>query len=222
MKGKLIVIAGTDGSGKGTQTNLIVKRLEEENYPVKMVDFPRYGERSAVFVEDYLNGKFGDARSVGPYRGSIFYALDRYAASFEMKNNLNEGKILVANRYTSGNKGHQLGKIKDPLEREKYLEWENNFEYNLLGIPKEDLNILLYVPPEIGQQLVDKKEARSYTEKKRDIHEADLEHLKEAADAYIYVAKKEGWTIINCTRNGELLSIEEIHEMVYSEVKKLI
>ncbi|MGE0793299.1 MAG: dTMP kinase [Candidatus Woesearchaeota archaeon] len=222
MKGKFIVICGTDGSGKGTQTNLLVERLKKENKDVVMVDFPRYGERSSVFVEDYLNGKFGTAKEVGPYRGSIFYALDRYAASFEMKKQLAEGKFIIANRYVSANKGHQLGKIKYNDERDKYLEWLNNLEYGIFEIPKEDVNILLYVPPEIGQKLVDKKSARSYTESKRDIHEADLEHLKEAADAYMYVAKKENWIIIDCTKDGELLSIEEIHKMIYEKVKELL
>jgi dTMP kinase len=222
MEGKLFVIEGTDGSGKGTQTNLLVDRLKKENYDVVMYDFPRYGERSAVFVEDYLNGKYGTAKEVGPHRGSVFYGLDRYAASFEMKKQLAEGKILIANRYISANKGHQLGKIKDPIERDNFLTWLNDFEYNMLNIPKENLTMLLYVPPQIGQKLVDQKNARSYTEKKRDIHEADLEHLMDAAEAFMYVAKKENWAVIDCTKDDDLLSIEEIHEMVYNTIKPLI
>lgn len=217
-----MVICGTDGSGKGTQVELLKQRLVREGYKVKVADFPRYGQPSAKLVEEYLNGKFGSAKEVGPYRASIFYACDRFAAAPEIRQWLQEGHIVLANRYVSANKGHQLGKIKDPGEREKYLAWLNHLEYELFGIPKEDLNILLYVPPEVGQKLVEQKDARSYTDKKKDIHEADLDHLKEAAEAYQFVAKKEGWKIIDCTKNNELMAIEEIHELIYNKVKPLL
>ncbi|MCF7906471.1 thymidylate kinase [Patescibacteria group bacterium] len=221
-KGKLIVICGTDGSGKGTQTKLLVERLEKENIKVKMFDFPRYGEKSAGMVEEYLNGKFGTANEVGPYRGSIFYAVDRYAASFEMKKLINEGYNIICNRYTSANKGHQAGKIENLEERDKFLDWENDLEYNIFKIPKEDMNIFLYVDPEISQKLVDNKEKRSYTDKKRDIHEADLNHLKNAANAYKHVAKKENWETVNCVKNNEIMSIQEIHEMIWKKIIKIL
>ena len=160
MKGKLIVICGTDGSGKGTQVELLYERLKKEGYPVKITDFPQYGNKSAGMVEEYLNGKFGSAEEVGPYRGSIFYACDRYAASFDMKKWLDKGGIIISNRYVSANKGHQMSKIKDVKERIKYLDWLDNLEYEIFGIPKEDMNFLLYVPPEVGQMLVDKKGKR--------------------------------------------------------------
>lgn len=222
MKGKFVVICGTDGSGKGTQANLLHKRMQEEKIPVRMTDFPRYGKPSAAMVEEYLNGRLGSAKDVSPYQASVFYAVDRYAASIDMHKWLANGENIISNRYVSANKGHQMGKIKDPEERNKFLNWLNDFEYNLFKIPKEDLNIFLYVPPEVGQKLVDNKDARSYTDKKRDIHEADLDHLKEAAEAYMYVAKKEGWTIIDCTKNGELMSIDEIHEIVWEKVSALL
>lgn len=218
----LIVICGTDGSGKGTQVRLLVKRLEREGVKVRIEDFPRYEEPSSWFVREYLNGRFGSAGQVNAYCASLFYALDRYAASFGMKDFLADGGVVVCNRYVSANKGHQLGKIKGSLDRDKYLAWLDGLEYGMLGNPKEDLNILLYMPPEVGQQLVDKKDLRSYTEKKRDIHEADLQHLQDAADAYLYVARKEGWTIIECVRDGKLLSIDEIHELVYARVKSFL
>ena len=221
-EGKLIVICGTDGSGKGTQLKLLNERLIKEGYDVKTTDFPRYENKSAGLVEMYLNGEFGSSDDVGPYRASVFYAVDRYAASFEMKNWLSQGKIILSNRYVSASKGHQTGKIKNKEKRDKFLNWLDVLEYKLFKIPKENMNILLYVPPEIGQKLVDKKAARSYTDKKRDIHEADLNHLKNAAEAYMYVAKKEGWVIIDCTKDGELMSIGDIHEKVYDEIKNII
>lgn len=221
-KGKFIVIDGTDGSGKATQTNLLVEKLKKQGYDVEVADFPQWGKPSASLVGEYLNGKFGAAKDVGPYRASIFYACDRYAASFKIKEWLEQGKIVISNRYVSANMGHQSGKIKDLEEREKYLKWLENLEYNLFGIPRPDKNILLYMPPEIGQKLVDKKGHRDYVGgKKRDIHEADLEHLKDAADAYLYCAKKYNWLVIDCAPNNQLKTIEEIHEILWDKVKDL-
>lgn len=223
MKGKLIVIDGTDGAGKATQTKLLVDRLSGEGYKVEIADFPQYGKKSAALVEEYLNGKFGDARSVGPYRASIFYACDRYAASFQIVKWLNEGKIVISNRYVSANMGHQTGKIKDKGERDRFLEWLRDLEFNIFGIPKPDLNLLLYVPPKIGQQLVDKKGHRDYVGgEKRDIHEADIEHLKDAAEAYLYVANKHSWPVINCAPNDKMLTREEINEAVWNKVKQIL
>jgi dTMP kinase len=223
MKGKFIVIDGTDGSGKGTQTNLLVKKLEFEGYDVEVADFPQYGQRSAALVEDYLNGKFGSAKEVGPYRASIFYACDRYAASFKIKKWLEQGKIVISNRYVSANMGHQAGKIKDIKERDKYLEWLENLEYGIFEIPKPDMTLLLFMPPEVGQKLVEKKGLRAYIKDgKKDIHEKDLEHLKDAAEAYKYVAKKYGWTIINCVDNKKIMTIEQVHKLVWEKIKNII
>ena len=156
-KGKFIVIDGTDGSGKATQTEKLVDRLRAEEYSVFMLDFPQYGERSAALVEDYLNGKFGTAEEVGPYRASIFYACDRFAASKKIKERLERGEVVVSNRYVSANMGHQAGKIADPLERDNFLEWLESLEYDIFGIPRPDCQILLYADPVIAQKLVDKK-----------------------------------------------------------------
>jgi len=220
MSGKLIVIDGTDGSGKGTQTDLLIAKLKSEGFKVEKADFPRYGNRSATLVEEYLNGKFGSADEVGPYRASIFYACDRYAASFEIKNWLNEDKIVVSNRYVSANMGHQTGKIQDFTERDKFLDWVQNLEFNIFQIPKPDINVLLYMPPEIGQKLVDQKGVRDYIGgDRRDIHEDDLNHLKRAADAFAYVADKYNWININCAPNGNLLTIEEVHNLLWDKIK---
>ncbi len=222
-KGKFIVIDWTDGSGKGTQTRNLIEKLKTEWHQVEMADFPQYGKRSAMMVEDYLNWDFGTAQEVGPYRASVLYAVDRYAASFQIKKWLDEWKIVIANRYVSSNMWHQAGKIKDIEERDKFLEWLDGFEYWLFDIPRPDTNILLYMPTEIWQQLVDKKWHRDYVGwEKRDIHEADLQHLKDAAEAYKYVAEKYNWTIIDSAPDGKLQSIEEIAEKIWEEIKKVI
>lgn len=222
-KGKFIVIDGTDGSGKWTQTRSLIERLKQEWHQVEMADFPQYGERSAMMVEDYLNWNFGTAEEVWAYRASVLYAVDRYAASFKIKKWLEEWKIVIANRYVSSNMWHQAGKIKDIQERDKFLEWLDKFEYGLFDIPRPDKNILLYMPTEIGQELVDKKWHRDYVGgEKRDIHEADLQHLKDAAEAYKYVAKKYDWTIIDSAPDWKLQSIEEIGEKIWKEIKWII
>ncbi len=223
MAGKFIVIDGTDGSGKGTQTNKLVEKLKAEKFHVEIADFPQYGQKSAALVEEYLNGNYGTAKEVGPYRASIFYACDRYAASFQLKKWLEEKKIIISNRYVSSNMGHQGGKIQDTTERDKFLEWVEDLEYNIFKIPKPDINILLYMPPAIGQQLVDKKGHRDYVNgKKRDIHEADIKHLEEAAEAYQYIARKFNWIIIDCAPNNELRTIEQIHHELWQKVQAIL
>ena len=222
-QGKLIVIDGTDGSGKETQTKLIIKRLEQEKINVKMADFPQYGQKSCVLVEEYLNGKFGSAEEVGPYKASLFFAYDRCAASPWMKDWLNQGGIIISNRYVSSNMGHQAGKIKNSQERDKFLDWLDDLEFNKFRIPRPNLTILLYMPVEIGQQLVDKKGHRDYVGgKKRDIHENDKQHLIDAAEAYKHVSNRFGWPVIECAPEGNLKSPAEINLELWNVVKKLI
>ncbi|MFW6025281.1 MAG: dTMP kinase, partial [Candidatus Woesearchaeota archaeon] len=214
-EGKLIVICGTDGSGKGTQTKLLKKRLKSEGYDIETIDFPQYGKKSAGLVENYLNGVYGDSEEVGPYRASIFFACDRYDASFQIREWLKEGKIVICNRYVSANMGHQAGKIDDLKKRNEFLNWLHDLEYSIFNIPKPDVNILLYMPHEYGHKLIDKKDARRYLNgKKRDIHEKDLKHLKKAKSAYLYVSKKFNWEKINCVENDKILSIKKISNKV--------
>ena len=138
--GKFIVIDGTDGSGKGTQTKILVKRLENLGYDVAMADFPQYGQASAGLVEQYLNGNYGTAEEVGPYKASIFYACDRYDASFKIRKWLEEGKIVISNRYVTANMGHQGGKISNRKKRKKYFDWLYELEYKIFNIPKVEVS----------------------------------------------------------------------------------
>lgn len=219
-KGKLIVIEGTDGSGKATQIAILAKRLRKEGKKVKVLDFPQYGKPSAYFVEKYLRGEYG---KVGPYKASLFYALDRYDISFEIKKWLREGNIILSNRYVSANMGHQAGKIKDQKEREYYEKWLTNLEYEIFSIPKPDLTILLVMPPEMGQKLVNKKKTRKYLKgAKRDIHEKDLGHLKDAFHAYLEVAKKYRWVVINCIEKETLLTPLSIHKEILKKLEGVL
>jgi dTMP kinase len=223
-RGKFIVIDGTDGSGKGTQTLLLVEALKKNGYQVEMADFPQYGQKSAGMVEEYLNGKYGP--DVDAYVGSVMYAVDRFDASFKIKGWLEAGKIVVSNRYVTANAGHQGGKIQDNAERVKYFKWLDNLEYNIFKIPKPDLNLILSVPAEIAQKLVDKKpkESRAYVGgKKRDIHEKDLNHLKRAELVFKEIAELFPNTkLIDCVQGGKLLSIEDVHNKVWNWVHRLV
>ena len=218
-----IVFEGIDGSGKATQAKLVLERLRREGRKVEYVDFPRYGQKSACLVEDYLKGRFGTAEEVGPYTASVFYAMDRYAASFEIRKWLSEGRIVIADRYVSSNMGHQAGKISDIKERDKFLEWLSDFEFGMLKIPRPDMVIFLYVSPEAGQKLSGKKWKNDFVMgSNRDIHESDISHLENASDAYIYVAKKYGWTVIDCAPSGKLKTVEEIHHMVWKKIEPVL
>ena len=223
-KGKFIVIDGTDGSGKATQTNLLVDRLKAEGCQVEMADFPQYGAKSAGLVEEYLNGKYGLAKEVGPYRASIFYACDRYDASFKIKQWLSQGKIIIANRYVASNMAHQGGKINDPQERKNYFDWIQKLEYEIFAIPKPDINIILHVDAQIAQKLVDNKGHRDYVNgSKRDLHEADLQHLCDAEKIYLEIANSyQGFKSIECVQDGKIISREQIHEQLWQEAIKII
>ena len=149
IRGKFIVFEGIDGSGKATQVKLLKEHLEREGFKVEKIDFPRHGENPAFFVDKYLTGKYGTAEEVGPYRGSIFYALDRYDASFKINDWLKEGKIVLIDRYVASNIGHQGGKITDKEERKKFFRWLYDLEYNIFKIPRPDFTFIL-CPPSIS------------------------------------------------------------------------
>ncbi|MFA6466274.1 MAG: thymidylate kinase [Patescibacteria group bacterium] len=223
-KGKFIVIEGGDGSGKTTQFNLLKEKLLADGHQLETVDFPQYGQPSAVLVEKYLNGDFGSAKEVGAYRASIFYAVDRYEASFRMKEWLSEGKIVLANRYATSNMVHQAGKIKDTLERDKFLNWLDELEFGIFDIPRPDLVFFMNISADISQNLALQKNARHDNIKsKNDIHENDLGHLEDALEAGNYVAKKYNWEIINCDDgSGQMRSIDDIHNEVCNKIKKYI
>ncbi len=217
--GFFVVLDGTDGSGKTLQTKLLSERMEKEGHRIKVIDFPQYNQWSAQFVERYLRGEFGSVNQVSAKQASLFYALDRYAASFNIRQWLENGFIVISNRYVSSNKGHQLGKIAENKEMKQFLDWINELEYDILSIPKPHLTLFLHMKPEIGQGLVDKKSAREYLQgKKRDIHEADIDHLRNAERAFVFCLNNdhvENWKIVTCFQDDNPRSVQEIHQEIH-------
>lgn len=225
-KGRLIVLEGTDGSGKGTQLKLLAARLEKVKKPVATLAFPQYGQKSAGPIEEYLNGKYGTRpEDVGPYAASLLYAIDRFDAATKIRTWLAQGKTVVLDRYVDSNAGHQGGKIKKPAERKKFLQWLYDIEYRILRIPKPDLVIILHIPAAVSQKLVGHKAKRTYLKKgTHDLHEANLSYLKDAEQSYLWLAKThpKEHRMIECLESGELLSPEVIHEKVWNHLQKIL
>lgn len=221
MKGKLIVIEGTDGSGKGTQTKLLIDYLKKQKRKVFMADFPQYDKFFGKLVGRYLDGEFGDIKQVNPYLASLPYALDRASARDEINAKLKSGSIVISNRYAFSNMAHQSANLP-PKERVKYIKWDEELEYNFNKLPREDLVIFLYVPSKFNQALVDKKNSRNYTNKKRDILEANANHLLEAEKQYLWLSKHyKHVRKINCTnKKGELRTIPDIHQEIIRVLNK--
>ena len=219
-KGKLIVIDGGDGSGKATQAALLIEYLKKQGKKVKSVDFPQYySSFSGKTVAMFLRGEFGTLDGVSPYLASMPYALDRASVKEEMEEFLADGGIIIANRYATSNMAHQAAKISTIKEQEKYLEWVYELEYKVLKIPKEDAVIYLYVPWEIGYELTKNKSERAYLKgKANDIAEEDMKHRKNAEHMYLKLAKEREWIQIDCVENDTLLSIDEIHQKILSNL----
>lgn len=217
-KGKFIVIDGSDGSGKKTQSDLLVEKLKTDGHPVSYYDFPQYDKTFfGAMVGRYLNGEFGDLSEINPYLISLLYAGDRWQASESIKKDLAEGKVVVSNRYIQSNMAFSGARFATVSEREKFLEWLDELEYKVYGIPHPDLVIYLYVPYKIGQELVDKKEKRNYTAKKRDIHEKDAEYLEQVENTYLWLAERcKEWKKIDCIDKRGILPIETIAKKVSS------
>jgi len=223
-QGVFIVIEGTDGSGKGTQFKLLKERLAAYGYDVATFDFPQYDSPSSYFVKEYLNGNYGSAEAVGPYSASLFYALDRYEAAGNIRKALSEGKIVLANRFAGSNMAHQGGKFNHSEERRGFFLWDDSLEFQMLNIPRPLISFVLRVPAEVAQRLVDQKDARTYTDKKRDLHEADLNHLRRSVEVYDELCSlfPRDFFPIDCTRDGALLSVPAINNLIWRQLESIL
>ena len=222
--GKLFVIDGTDGSGKQTQLEKLKNRFESEKIDYKAVSFPNYDSPSSSLVKMYLRGEFGEnAKQVSPYIASTFYAADRYATfKKEYEGYYNSGGIILADRYTTSNMVHQAGKIESEEEREKFLNWLWDFEFNLYGLPVPTKVFFLNMPPEYATKLMKDRENKITHEEKKDIHERDEKHMQASYNEACKLAKKYDWCEIKCVENNEIRTIDDIHEEIFKKIKKYI
>ena len=215
--GKLIVIEGTDGSGKSTQFRLLTGRLEAEQVKFQKLVFPQYSEPSSALIRMYLGGEFGKSPSdVNAYAASAFYSVDRYASYRKVWGKWYEaGGLVVSDRYTTSNAVHQTSKESED-KREDFLNWLYDFEYDKLGLPRPDLVIYLDVPTDFTEKMLRHRETETHTQ--ADIHEQDMQYLATCRRMGRAAAEHYGWTVIRCVRDGAMRSMEDIHEEIYRHV----
>tara|TARA_Y100000034_G_C6908253_1_gene422173 strand:+ start:5600 stop:6244 length:645 start_codon:yes stop_codon:yes gene_type:complete len=211
-KGKLIVIDGTDGAGKQTQTKLLEERLNSEGKHVVKYTFPNYDSFYGKMVSEYLQGDFGVATEIHPKFASLLYALDRGSVADEMVGHLESGHYILCDRYIESNIAYQRAKLPEE-ERDAFFDWLNDLEHNKLGVPVSDAVIFLRVPVNVSRENMDNRE-------KLDGHEADRDYQQEVLKSYESLAKNSNkWTIIDCTTNGEMRTREEISEDIYQAIQ---
>ncbi len=224
--GRFIAIEGGDGSGKGTQSKLLAEAARQRGVDVYEVSFPRHGQASAYYVDQYLNGKYGaSGNDVPADLASLPFAIDRFAAKSEIEAHLKKpNSLVIADRYVASNLAHQGTKIADPAERKQFYQRSMQTEYEILGIPRPDKQIVLLMPADVSQANVDKKAARSYTTKKRDIHEADINHLELAKRGYEELCQvyPDQFIAIDCMSDGKLRSIDDIQAQIQQVVENYL
>lgn len=221
MAGTLIVLEGTDGSGKSTQFARLREHLTEQDRQFQCLKFPQYEEESSALIRMYLAGQFG-ARpdAVNGYAASAFYAVDRYASYKKVWGEWYEqGGLVLADRYTTSNAIHQASKVP-AQERREFLQWLYDFEYSKLGLPRPDLVLYLDVPTEASVALLRSREAETNT--CADIHEQDASYLASCREAGRQAAEVLGWYQVSCVRNGAMRTIEEIHDEIWDQVEPLL
>jgi dTMP kinase len=225
-KGKLIVIDGTDGSGKSTQIKLLTDKLKKEGHKVKAIHFPHYENFIGGFIGHCLTEQYYNFINVHPKIVSVLYAADRWESAQEIKNYLAKGYVVVLDRYVSANQIHQGGKIKSAKKRAEFLKWLDEMEYGVFKIPKPDITLYMALPLNLIGMLIkerNKKAVRAYAGDKKDVHEVDLEFQKNSRNSAIWLSKfLKNFIKIDCAENGKVLSREAIHAKIYEKVQKVL
>ena len=220
-RGKLIAIEGIDGSGKATQVELLTAALRERGHSVFATGFPQYDSWFGKMVGQFLNGELGPLESVDPHFSALLYAGDRFEAKIKLETALGNGQIVLVDRYIGSNLAHQTARV-DAAKRTAFQEWIEHLEYVIYGLPKEDLVLYLRVPPPEAQKLVALKSARSYTSAQKDLQEASLRHLEDAAQMYDSLSKRTNWNTIECfdSKRNQMRTADEIAKKVLGTVLK--
>ncbi len=222
-RGKLIALEGIDGSGKRTQLDLLAHALESRGLSIERIAFPRYDSCFGKLAGRYLNGDFGPLEAVDPHLSALVYAGDRFEAKGEIESALAAGKIVLADRYIASNLAHQSERVP-PEKRDEFFTWLRHIEYEIYGLPVEDLIIYLRLPAAEAHRLIGLKAPRSYTSRRHDILEANVSHLEQTAMIYDRLATGSNWVRIECTdpASGNLHSPEEIHRALLKAVESRV
>ena len=216
MRQPIIIIEGTDGAGKHTQQQLLASALSDVGLDIYTKSFPNYDSPSSAPVKMYLAGEFGDrADCLNAQQASALYAVDRLCTyKKELEPAMQSGKALVLDRYTVSNLIHQCSKLETWKDKQEFIQWEEAFEYETLGLPRPDLIFFIEMPIEKSLELA-RARADYKTGEQKDIHEEDTSYMKKSYDNGLMLAKKLGWTLIHCVdENNNLRSIEEIHQEI--------
>ena len=222
-RGLLIAIEGIDGSGKHTQAKLLEHSLQSRGYEVLATGFPQYESWFGNLVGKFLNGDFGPLETVDPHFSALLYAGDRFEAKPRIDSALNEGKIMLVDRYVASNLAHQVARASAE-KRSEFLRWIEHLEYSIYGLPREDLILYLRVPPSQAQKLVARKAERNYTRKTHDIQEKSLHHLEDAAEMYDMLSRSRPWATIQCfdAEDNSLRLPEDISAETMQAIKPLL
>lgn len=226
-RGKLIVIDGTDGSGKATQTNLLIKHLKKDKKRVKVIDFPEYYSNFfGKFIGHCLSEQYYNFVKIHPKIASVLFAADRFESKEKLVRWLKEGNIVIANRYATANQIHQGGKIANTKKREAFIKWLAEMEYGVFKIPRPDAVFYLSVPIPIVMKLIKKRDSqktRGYLGNKKDVAEKDYKHMENSRKSALWLSQTQrGWIKIECMKGKILKRPEVIHEEIYEKVKKVI
>ena len=221
--GKLIAIDGVDASGKQTHAELLYEKLKNAGKKVRMVSFPAYDNPSSSLVKMYLSGEFGEKPGdVSAYAASSFFAADRFATfRTDWGKDYNDDTIIIADRYVSSNMIHQASKLRKD-ERDAFLDWLDNFEFEIYSLPRPDVTIFLDMPPEYGAKLMKDRENKFSGESEKDIHERNSEYLLKSYENACFVADKYCWKKVICVKDGEIRTIDDINSELYNIVMQIV
>jgi dTMP kinase len=195
----------------------------EGAHSVYSTAFPQYDSWFGKMVGQFLNGELGALEAVDPHFTALLYAGDRFEAKPKIEAALNEGKIVLIDRYIGSNLAHQTARVA-PDKRTDFRRWIEHLEYGIYDLPREDLILYLRVPPKEAQKLVAQKSKRSYTNAKQDLLEASLHHLQDAAAMYDHLARSSPWVTVECfdASSGTMRSAKEIAREVLGTVESLL
>lgn len=224
-KGKLIVLDGGDGSGKATQTALLLARLKKEKTPVRTLDFPHYENNFfGAFIGTCLRGDHGDFVTLDPYIASVLYGADRFESKKKIEDWLAKGYTVLLDRYVSANQMHQGGKISDPKELKKFLTWLDEMEHSIFKIPRPHAIIYLDMPIAAARELlVGAQDKKEYLKGKKDSTEESIEYLENSRKRALSIVKKmNNWHKISCVERRKLRTREDIHEELYGVVQDIL